>query len=342
MQNDISVNINLDLTRSRGSKVVYARRGDTKIYTLHVMLTNNGKVVDLTNAVAVMFYLKQPDETENVSSMQRNGNDISYTLTTEDLDTLGDSVAQIYVGFMDGTKFVTPEFTITVYDPVIDTNLGEVEVPGSSENYYTALSDLLAQTITLEESASEASDEAVAAKDEAAQIVVDVKGWADVSKAYAETAEANVKEVSDSVDRVIEASEKIDYALSQQEAIFNETQAEIDSFRATADEKANEVDSKYNASKELYDQIKDDADICEASAIAAIEASADSVSNAQTAKQYYEGTVQAAEDAIVLLRNSISADIPTFDYDESTGHLSYTGGKFNFAIVDGHLTYSIA
>lgn len=67
-------------------------------------------------------------------------------------------------------------------------------------------------------------------------------------------------------------------------------------------------------------------------------------SNTDNSKFYSEQSQKSANKAaeyVDMINNAVSADIPIFQMDLSTGHLLYSGGRFNFVINNGNLMWGL-
>lgn len=160
MRNDLVDNIRLNMNAEQVRACVYVRAGDTRARTLHFTIVKDGKVVDMTDLVIAELVILKPDGHECDQSMTRYGNELHYTLRTQDINVPGDNRAQVQMTFSDGTVYESPEFSIMVYDkldPRYET----------STNEYTALNAKLALADETVEDAQEALDAAEALLDDA-------------------------------------------------------------------------------------------------------------------------------------------------------------------------------
>lgn len=48
-----------------------------------------------------------------------------------------------------------------------------------------------------------------------------------------------------------------------------------------------------------------------------------------------------ASDYLDMVNNAIGADMPNFQVDLSTGHLLYSGGRFEFVVINGNLMWGL-
>ena len=145
MQNDSIDNLRLDLNRERVRGVIYVRRGDTKARTIHITLTKDGKVVDLSDAVFCEILIHKPDDTENDQTVVRYGNELQYTFRTTDINVPGECKCMVQVTFADNAIITSPEFAVMVYNQTIDQGKEE------STNEYTAISQILVDVTDLKD-----------------------------------------------------------------------------------------------------------------------------------------------------------------------------------------------
>ena len=162
MLNDSIDNIRLDLNKERVRAAIYCRQGDTRARTIHCTLADSGKVVSLENALVVEILIAKADGHEVDNGCVVSGNEIQYTLRTNDIAAVGENIAQFQVTYDDGTSVSSPEFSIFVYQKTLS------EVTQQSYNEYTALGQKAAiadaRATDAEEAAASAStsEEAVA------------------------------------------------------------------------------------------------------------------------------------------------------------------------------------
>lgn len=275
MVNDVAVNVKLDLTRNRGQQVVYARQNDTKVFNLHIVLTNNGRVVDLSQAVACIMYIKKPNGTEYANSMTRNGNELSYTIRTQDVDETGEVKAQVYVGLNDGTKFTSPVFTIQVYSDILSADINNLNI--DSVNQYNAITDILAE-------AQKTVLEAKAHADSALQDVTEVE----------EIYEQVVVIKTDIEETVEDAIETIEAAITSAEASATAAAASATSATASETNAAASVVSAQSYAQQAETH-KTSAETAVSTASGYASAAADSATAAAASAENIDTYVTAAE-----------------------------------------------
>jgi hypothetical protein len=153
MLNDSIDNLRLDLNRERVRGVIYVRKNDTKARTIHITLSKNGSVVDLSEAVFCEILIKKPDDAENDQTMVRYGNELQYTFRTQDINVAGECKCMVQVTFADNAILTSPEFSVMVYNQTIDQGKEE------STNEYTAISQILVDVTDLKDDCEELRDE---------------------------------------------------------------------------------------------------------------------------------------------------------------------------------------
>lgn len=136
MINDSIDNLIIDLNKPALRGTIYVRQGDTRARTIHIRLTENGKVKDLSNASLCELLIKKPDGNQCDQTMVRDGNELQYTFRTQDINVAGECFCQVMVNFKDGGSLVSPDFTVMVYEKVIDQALEK------STNDYSALATI--------------------------------------------------------------------------------------------------------------------------------------------------------------------------------------------------------
>jgi hypothetical protein len=143
MQNDSIDNLRLDLNRERVRGVIYVRENDTKSRTLHLTLSKDGRVVDLSDAIFCSILILKPDLNECDNPMVRYGNELQYTWRTQDVNVPGECKCQVQVTFKDGAIVTSPEFSLMVYDTEINPKHEE------SLNEYDSITQILVDVTNL-------------------------------------------------------------------------------------------------------------------------------------------------------------------------------------------------
>ena len=178
MRNDLIDNIRMNINSEQVRACVYVRAGDTRARTLHFTLVEEGKVVDLTDLVIAELVIMKPDGNECDQSMTRYGNELHYTLRTQDINVPGDNRAQIQLTFSDGTVYESPEFSIMVYDkldPRYET----------STNEYTALNAKLAMVEQAYDDIVQIQLDVTDMRDDTQSFMSDASAYATISESWA-------------------------------------------------------------------------------------------------------------------------------------------------------------
>jgi len=159
MLNDSIDNIRLDINNEKVKACIYVQQSDTKARTLHCTLVNSGKVVSLENAILAELLIKKPDGTETDQGVVVVGDELQYTLRTQDISAEGECKAQYMVTFEDGTVLTSPKFSIFVYKKVLnqDSQL--------SMNEYTAITEQLVEATQIKENCEYILGKTIEAKD---------------------------------------------------------------------------------------------------------------------------------------------------------------------------------
>lgn len=183
MLNDSIDNLRLDLNRERVRGVIYVRKNDTKARTIHITLSKNGSVVDLSEAVFCEILIKKPDDAENDQTMVRYGNELQYTFRTQDINVAGECKCMVQVTFADNAILTSPEFSVMVYNQTID--------PGKEEstNEYTAISQILVDVTNLKDEAEISATSAAKSAEDASDTKDEVEDLRDETKEYRDEAE---------------------------------------------------------------------------------------------------------------------------------------------------------
>ena len=165
MKNDLVDNLRLDINKGRVRNVVYVRNGDTRTRTLHITIANNGLVYDLDECLIAEMLILKPDGNQCDQSMSRSGNELHYTLRTQDINATGECKCQVMLTFSDGAVVTSPEFSIMVYEKAIDPSKEK------STNEYTALTQQLVIATEAAEEAEASAQNAEAAHQAAIDVV---------------------------------------------------------------------------------------------------------------------------------------------------------------------------
>jgi len=273
MTKDIIDNLLIDLSKDNAHTTVFVRLGDTRTRTLHITLTNRGDVYDLDHLVVGEFLIKKPDENVNLQAVVRQGNEIHYTLRTQDINVAGECKAQLMLTFDDEAQITTPEFTIMVYakevDPALETSMNE----------YTSIAQMVAMANGYMNAALDSANSAqnyAVASDYSAQAAA-------LSASIASEKALNIEHYAD------EAQQSATNAISAKNATLAALQQAV-----RASEEAVEASAGVEANANLASRSAANAQE-DAQAVAEAKASVDET--ASTITGYVQDALQAARDA---------------------------------------------
>ena len=153
MRNDSIDNFRLELNKPALRGSFYVRKGDTRARTIHVTITDNGKVKDLSDTIFVELLIKKPDGNQCDQTMVRVGNELQYTFRTQDINVAGECLCWIMITFKDGGVLTTPTFSVMVSDVEVDQNLEK------STNEYSALAQIIIDVTDTKNSLVQYADE---------------------------------------------------------------------------------------------------------------------------------------------------------------------------------------
>jgi len=181
MQQDITQHITLELNKPVDKAKICVKKNDTNSRRVQVTLTNNGGMVNLDNVVKAVVKGRKADGRTFYNDCTVVGDTIWFIITTQMINVAGQVECELEVTWLDETLVTTPAFYIQVYNTL---NTGE-----QSQNEYTALTQMLAETIN-ERQAAQLAQEAA----ENAQAMAELaKAAAEVAQGKAETAETNAE-----------------------------------------------------------------------------------------------------------------------------------------------------
>ncbi len=139
MRNNIVNNMRLDLDHERTRPRISVRQGDTKTRSLHFTLMQSGKIYDLSDVLVAAVNIVKPDGKVCYNDCVIDGSEIQYEVTTQTINVLGECIGQIELSMQDGAVITSPEFVIYVYNKILDPNIIE------SQNEYKSLVQQVAQ-----------------------------------------------------------------------------------------------------------------------------------------------------------------------------------------------------
>lgn len=135
MKNNIVENIRLEMKAPYIKSRISVRKGDVCTRTLHITLASGGSVEALDDAEIALIMIRKPDGNFCYNDCVIRGNEIQYTITSQTINVAGECACQVQVTFNDGAVITSPEFTIVVYQPLVDNNAVK------SQNEYTSLTE---------------------------------------------------------------------------------------------------------------------------------------------------------------------------------------------------------
>jgi hypothetical protein len=182
MQNDSIDNLRLDLNKKSVRGVIYVRVGDTRARTVHITLTSNGKVVDLSDAAICEILIRKPDGSQNdqatinEQAMVQYGNELQYTFRTQDINVPGECHCQVMVTFKDGAVVTSPDFSVMVYEKEVSQEYEQ------STNEYTAITQQLINVMELRNQTAVDAERAETAREN----IEDIEASCEVAKGQVE------------------------------------------------------------------------------------------------------------------------------------------------------------
>lgn len=253
MINDSIDNFRLEINKPSMRGAFYVRKGDTRARTIHVTLSNNGKVIDLSRAKVCELLIKKEDGNQCDQAMVRVGNELQYTLRTQDINVAGENHCWIMVTFDDGAVLTAPEFSIFVYEKEVDQNLEK------STNEYTNLSAMYIDVLKVDEdmrkfvneqsedisglvnkaasSETNASNSAAASASSASQ----AQDSADAAKSYEDNCSSYTDTVSGLAANVSDMNEQTKGYMDASESYRDECAEYADDIKGIAATKADKV-----------------------------------------------------------------------------------------------------
>ena len=164
MTNDSIDNLRLDISQSGVNAKICTRKNDTRTRTIHFSLVNKGQIVSMEDAIFAQILIKKPNQDENDQAMVIDGNELQYSLRTQDVNIAGECKCQIVVTYEDGAIITSPPFYMEVSEQVIDQS-NEL-----SQNEYTALSEMVVEANKSANNAEASARKALASEQAAGAI----------------------------------------------------------------------------------------------------------------------------------------------------------------------------
>lgn len=152
MENTICENIIMDLAKNRSNAVVYCRQNDVYSREIHFIFNVRGKPFGLGNLVFAEIHIEKPDGSHVDNAMVRIGNQLAYTIRTQDTSVTGECEATIRMTFKDGSMISTSFGIIVAKGIEYDSQ--------ESENVNNALTQMVAEAARYAQQAEEIVGEA--------------------------------------------------------------------------------------------------------------------------------------------------------------------------------------
>jgi len=338
MRNDIAINVRLDINRFKNKTVIYARKGNTKSMTLHVTLANNGQLYDLSNIVFAEMLIKKPDDKEVMGTMSRVGNELLYTLKTQDVNVAGTSKAQIKLFFMDGASITAPEFDLEVFGEVLTPPVEE------SENVYDALEDIVVETSQYAQLTKDTYELIVPYAQRMEELKVSCEEAAETVKEYAEITETNANNAATSENNARESELNAAVYESKSKNFAEVSEANMTVGKGYLDEAKDYyarvgvyADTALSAADTAVEAIQD----IDAYSVAAQHSAERSEAAKNTAQILYGAIEYKAAEAVQSIKDAVNSNLPQFNMSLEDGHLYAQNGKLNLSVVDGRLEWEI-
>jgi hypothetical protein len=287
MQNDSIDNLRLDMNKKSVRGVIYVRAGDTRARTVHITLTSNGTVLDLSDAHICEILIRKPDGgmndqavDMNEQAMVRYGNELQYTFRTTDINVPGECKCQVMITFNDGAVITSPEFSVMVYQKTIDQNLEK------STNEYTAITQQLTEATELRNQTAQDADRAETARE-------GVENYEEICRQYSESASDSASNAALSEDAASQSA----YSASADKELTKEYRDDAETFMeetrtnlAAVEEKATEILNYDSSAKESAESAAASATSASGSATSAAASAASVEDIKEDSEAYAAGT----------------------------------------------------
>ena len=158
--NDSIYRISLDVHEHGSQTVLKAKHTDTG-RTLCISLRHGGTPYPVTLDVYAVFKATKSDGTIIYNACTIEGGEIIYEFTEQTCAAIGRSSCEIALYDMDGNHITSPRFTLLVDGTIYPDDVVE------STDEFSALTDLIAKTLSSNDAATEATSKANAATDNA-------------------------------------------------------------------------------------------------------------------------------------------------------------------------------
>lgn len=108
--------LRIDISNGKTRRIISACQSDTVHRTIHFLLSNNGVPVDLSNLFYAEILIRRVDGTETDNPCIIEGDDISYSLKSNDVSVVGENEGHLMLTFLDGSVMETPIFYLNVFN----------------------------------------------------------------------------------------------------------------------------------------------------------------------------------------------------------------------------------
>lgn len=146
--------LRIDISNGKTRKIISACQSDSVHRTIHFLLSNNGVPLDLTNIFYAEILIKRVDGTETDNPCIIDGDDICYSLKSNDVSAVGENECHLMLSFNDGTVLETPVFYLNVFNSFYN------QAALQSQNEYGTLVQQVLNAKTYADNAGSSADSA--------------------------------------------------------------------------------------------------------------------------------------------------------------------------------------
>lgn len=334
--NPIISYITIDLSANNNFDYIRAVQGDSNTRYVHITLLDKQNPYVLTNIEPVLRGTK-PDGTTIFNKCCVSGNDeIIVELTSQMLAVAGVGKYEIALYSSGQNDEVVASFPFNVY---ISPACFDPSVVISS-NEFTELTEVISNIGEIKESVEQAQE----ASNSASQSATNAKNYADQaldsandSNNFANKSEASALQSKGYAESSEQYSVEVSENATNAQNSANESKTYAESAQTYSDESNN-----YALLSESY--AHGNTGVREGEDTDNSKYYAEQAKNSSTtAATYLTQVEQAGDDAVNKINSAISFNNPVFYFDNTTGHLSYEGGRFNWALDEnGHLLWEVS
>lgn len=286
--------LRIDIGHGNIRKIISACQNETVNRTIHFMIAADGKPLDLTNLFYAEILIHRVDGTETDNPCIIDGNDIQYTLRSNDISVIGENEAHLYLTFKDGTTLETPAFWINVFNTLYNP-----EALQSQNEYNTIVQQALNASLSAENAAESATDAAASATS-AEAAASSASSYAEVCEAYKDAAKDSADDAATyasqaSTDEALAAAHA-EAAAASETAVLAYKNAAASSATAAANSASSASQSASNAAASAA-SIEGDVSTCQAAAQSASNSADSALESATTATQKATAASNSADAA---------------------------------------------